>query len=113
MSSDKCFFVPQRSSDAKLVISFLSLLAGVDTKAELDLLEIAKAAVNAPLPPEWEEYEDDSGEVLFFNVVSKKTSEHHPLDAYFLELVRQRRAVRAAQAAANGGGGSRPRTVCP
>ena len=26
-------------------------------------MEIAKAAVNAPLPPEWEEYEDHSGEV--------------------------------------------------
>ena len=74
---------------------------GVDTKTELDLLEIAKAAVNAPLPPEWEEYEDDSGEVLFYNIISKKTSEHHPLDAYFLELVRQRRAVRAAEAAEN------------
>jgi hypothetical protein len=34
------------------------------------------------------------GEVLFFNIITKKTSEHHPLDAYFLELVRQRRAVR-------------------
>jgi hypothetical protein len=27
--------------------------------------------VNAPLPPEWEEYEDDSGEVLFFNIITK------------------------------------------
>lgn len=70
---------------------------GIDTKTELDLLEIAKAAVNAPLPPEWEEYEDDSGEVLFYNIVTKKTSEHHPLDAYFLELVRQRRALRKAR----------------
>eukprot|EP00227_Mantoniella_beaufortii_P003457 CAMPEP_0197608380 /NCGR_PEP_ID=MMETSP1326-20131121/48950_1 /TAXON_ID=1155430 /ORGANISM="Genus nov. species nov., Strain RCC2288" /LENGTH=442 /DNA_ID=CAMNT_0043176573 /DNA_START=275 /DNA_END=1600 /DNA_ORIENTATION=+ len=76
---------------------------GIDTKTELDLLEIAKAAVNAPLPPEWEEYEDDSGEVLFCNIISKKTSEHHPLDAYFLELVRQRRSATAAATAANGG----------
>ena len=76
---------------------------GVDPKTEIDLLEIAKAAVNAPLPPEWEEYEDDSGEVLFYNIITKKTSEHHPLDAYFLELVRQRRKVRAAEAEANGG----------
>lgn len=63
--------------------------------------------MNAPLPPEWEEYEDDSGEVLFYNAITKKTSEHHPLDAYFLELVRQRRGVRAAEAAANGGTGGR------
>lgn len=72
-------------------------------------MEIAKAAVNAPLPPEWEEFEDDSGEVLFYNAITKKTSEHHPLDAYFLELVRQRRAVRAAEAAANGGTDGRRR----
>jgi hypothetical protein len=27
------------------------------------LYRYTPAAVNAPLPPEWEEYEDDSGEV--------------------------------------------------
>jgi hypothetical protein len=26
-------------------------------------MPIAKAAVNAPLPPEWDEFEDDDGEV--------------------------------------------------
>lgn len=65
---------------------------GVLAKDEVELMDVAKAAVNAPLPPEWEEYEDDDGEVYYYNKLTTKTSEHHPLDGYFLELVRQRRA---------------------
>jgi len=64
---------------------------GIQARDEVELMDVAKAAVNAPLPPEWEEYEDDDGEVYFYNKLTKKTSEHHPLDGYFLELVRQRR----------------------
>jgi hypothetical protein len=54
-------------------------------------MPIAKAAVNAPIPPEWEEFEDDDGEVYFINKITKKTNEHHPLDGYFFELVNQKR----------------------
>lgn len=54
-------------------------------------MPIAKAAVNAPLPPEWDEFEDDDGEVYFVSKITKKTSEHHPLDGYFFELINQKR----------------------
>jgi len=64
---------------------------GIDPRAEWMLMRIPQAAVNAPLPPHWEEYEDEDGEVYFYNTKTKKSLEHHPLDAYFLELVRQER----------------------
>lgn len=64
---------------------------GIETREEVYLVPIAKAAVNAPLPPEWEEYEDDDGEVYFVSKITKKTSEHHPLDGYFIELINQKR----------------------
>mmetsp|Transcript_24828 Transcript_24828/g.54095 ORF Transcript_24828/g.54095 Transcript_24828/m.54095 type:complete len:509 (-) Transcript_24828:41-1567(-) len=64
---------------------------GINPKEEIYLMPIAKAAVNAPLPPEWEEFEDDDGEVYFISKITKKTSEHHPLDGYFFELINQKR----------------------
>lgn len=65
---------------------------GIDYQNEFGLLEIAKAAVNAPLPPEWENYEDENGEIYYYNKVSKQHVENHPLDGFFIEVVRQRRA---------------------
>ena len=64
---------------------------GIDPREEWMLMRVPQAAVNAPLPPHWEEYEDEGGEVYFYNTKTKKSLEHHPLDAYFLELVRQER----------------------
>mmetsp|Transcript_5942 Transcript_5942/g.8023 ORF Transcript_5942/g.8023 Transcript_5942/m.8023 type:complete len:496 (+) Transcript_5942:60-1547(+) len=64
---------------------------GINPHEEVFLMPIAKAAVNAPLPPEWEEFEDDDGEVHFVSKITKKTSEHHPLDGYFFELINQKR----------------------
>jgi len=64
---------------------------GISPREEVYLMPIAKAAVNAPLPPEWEEYEDDDGEVYFVSKITKKTSEQHPLDGYFFELINQKR----------------------
>mmetsp|Transcript_28420 Transcript_28420/g.47719 ORF Transcript_28420/g.47719 Transcript_28420/m.47719 type:complete len:493 (+) Transcript_28420:564-2042(+) len=64
---------------------------GINPREEIYLMPIAKAAVNAPIPPEWEEFEDDDGEVYFINKITKKTNEHHPLDGYFFELVNQKR----------------------
>jgi hypothetical protein len=63
----------------------------VVSQEEVILMPIAKAAVNAPLPPEWDEFEDDDGEVYFVSKITKKTSEHHPLDGYFFELINQKR----------------------
>ena len=65
---------------------------GVDYREEFGLLEIAKAAVNAPLPEEWENYEDEDAEMYYFNKVTKKAAENHPLDGFFIEVIRQRRA---------------------
>jgi len=53
-----------------------------------------KAAINAPLPPGWEEYLDEQGDAAFRNAKLKKDQTEHPLDPYFSELViRQRTGV--------------------
>ena len=62
---------------------------GIKPREEWKLMEVAKSAVNAPLPPEWDEFEDDDNEVHFYNKILKKTSNNHPLDGYFLELIRK------------------------
>mmetsp|Transcript_22499 Transcript_22499/g.62412 ORF Transcript_22499/g.62412 Transcript_22499/m.62412 type:complete len:545 (-) Transcript_22499:123-1757(-) len=64
---------------------------GIDYQNEFGLLEIAKAAVNAPLLPEWENFEDENGEIYYFNKITKVQCENHPLDGFFIEVIRQRR----------------------
>ena len=47
--------------------------------------------MNAPLPPDWDEFEDEDGEVYYHNKLTDRIAHTHPLDGYFLELVRERR----------------------
>ncbi len=56
--------------------------------------EVARMAINAPLPPGWEDVSDEAaGDAAFRNVASGEVVDQHPLDDYFFELVRRRRAA--------------------
>lgn len=55
--------------------------------------EVARMAINAPLPPGWEDVSDEAnGEAAFRNTGTGDVVDQHPLDDYFFELVRRRRA---------------------
>ena len=65
----------------------------IDPRREPHLAHVARQAVNAPLPPLWEQYADDeSGETVYYSKRTKVTTQQHPLDAYFLELAKRARA---------------------
>lgn len=55
------------------------------------ILEVAKFARAAPLPPGWDEKEDAEGDPLFVNDEAALEQSQHPLDAFFEELIRRRR----------------------
>ena len=56
--------------------------------------DVARMAINAPLPPGWEDISDEAtGEAAFKNFDSGEVVDQHPLDDYFFELVRRRRAA--------------------
>eukprot|EP00242_Pyramimonas_sp_CCMP2087_P000731 CAMPEP_0198231176 /NCGR_PEP_ID=MMETSP1445-20131203/115060_1 /TAXON_ID=36898 /ORGANISM="Pyramimonas sp., Strain CCMP2087" /LENGTH=196 /DNA_ID=CAMNT_0043911771 /DNA_START=110 /DNA_END=700 /DNA_ORIENTATION=- len=44
-----------------------------------EVLDVVRQAVNAPLPPGWEEYLDEQGDTAFRNPKLKKSSTEHPL----------------------------------
>ncbi|CAG9466071.1 unnamed protein product [Pedinophyceae sp. YPF-701] len=86
------FKTPPTPLEARDMAQYL----GIDPVKEPDLVDIAKAAVNAPLPPQWQQFEDNNSNVKYYNSITGVEVSHHPLDGYFLELIRQRRAERAA-----------------
>jgi hypothetical protein len=54
-------------------------------------------AINAPLPPGWEDISNEAtGEAAFRNLESDEVVDAHPLDDYFFELVKRRRAAAEA-----------------
>eukprot|EP00898_Chlorokybus_atmophyticus_P004283 jgi/Chlat1/4856/Chrsp31S04884 len=66
----------------------MALYLGIHPEEEAHLMGVAKAAVSTPLPPGWEECEDDTGEVCYYNRRTGVAQRSHPLDAFFLTLVR-------------------------
>lgn len=41
---------------------------------------------DAPLPPEWQEFEDEKQNTFFFNSVTETSSYEHPYDALYQRL---------------------------
>ncbi|UPR04646.1 hypothetical protein HOP50_17g79900, partial [Chloropicon primus] len=75
---------------------------GVNLYEEWSIIPFVKLTVNAPLPPEWEEYEEEDGSNCYVHVKTGNKSTKHPLDAYFLEVIRQKRSE-VNQGASDGG----------
>ncbi|QDZ23452.1 hypothetical protein HOP50_10g59910 [Chloropicon primus] len=70
---------------------------GIDTSmesGESGLAWIAKQAIQAALPPDWYEAEDEEGNNFYFNAKSGDSSTSHPLDEYFLALVKSERRMK-------------------
>ncbi|GHP04114.1 hypothetical protein PPROV_000286800 [Pycnococcus provasolii] len=69
----------------------MAVYLGIDLTLEPDLLWIAKQAVQVALPPNWEELEDGTGAVYFYDVVNGKSTLKHPMDDYFFALAAEER----------------------
>ena len=54
---------------------------GINPDTEAHLLWVAAAALQEPLPPEWQEYADDEGNRYYHNASANVTQYDHPLDA--------------------------------
>ncbi|KAG2449345.1 hypothetical protein HYH02_005500 [Chlamydomonas schloesseri] len=72
-------------------VSEMCAYLGVGGGEDAYVVEVARMAISAPLPPGWEEGEDDDGNPLFSNAVTGETQPSHPLDPYFMELIARRR----------------------
>ena len=56
---------------------------GMDTDRDEAFLWIAAEAYDAPVPPPWREFFDESGEVYFHNSRTGGVTRDHPLDHYY------------------------------
>eukprot|EP00240_Pyramimonas_obovata_P013905 CAMPEP_0118955032 /NCGR_PEP_ID=MMETSP1169-20130426/59348_1 /TAXON_ID=36882 /ORGANISM="Pyramimonas obovata, Strain CCMP722" /LENGTH=208 /DNA_ID=CAMNT_0006902797 /DNA_START=71 /DNA_END=693 /DNA_ORIENTATION=- len=68
----------------------MALYLKMSLKKEPELIWIAKQAVQVPLPPHWEEHENN-GQVFYYDKSSGKSQLKHPLDDYFFALVEEER----------------------
>eukprot|EP01047_Picozoa_sp_COSAG01_P040107 COSAG01_NODE_3356_length_6207_cov_4.313360_1_plen_727_part_00 len=66
----------------------MAVYLGIHIRTEADMLWIARESLTAPLPPRWEELEDEAGHPYYYNLVTGTTTRKHPLDHYFVQLVK-------------------------
>ena len=65
---------------------------GIDTITEFNLLHIAHAAVLAPLPSNWLEFEDDDGNPYYYDRNTLRVTYRHPADEKYFKQVADERA---------------------
>lgn len=65
---------------------------GIDTINEFNLLHIAHAAVLAPLPSNWLEFEDEDGNPYYYDRNTLRVTYRHPADEKYFKQVADERA---------------------
>jgi hypothetical protein len=65
---------------------------GIDTIQEFNLLHIAHAAVLAPLPSNWLEFEDEDGNPYYYDRNTLRVTYRHPADEKYFKQVADERA---------------------
>lgn len=80
----------ERAADVKEMAEYM----GIDVEKEMHLVWVAKLAVIESLPEGWEETQAADGRVLYFNQSEGSSTEEHPLDEYFKELLERERSKR-------------------
>jgi len=81
----------ERAADVKEMAEYM----GVDVDKEMHLVWVAKLAVIESLPEGWEETAAADGRALYVNHADGSSTEDHPLDAYFREMLERERGKRA------------------
>jgi len=77
----------ERAADVKEMVEYM----GLDIDKEMHLCWIAKLAVIESLPEGWEETQAPDGRVLYLNQEKGYSTEEHPLDEYFRDLLSRER----------------------
>mmetsp|Transcript_16093 Transcript_16093/g.22220 ORF Transcript_16093/g.22220 Transcript_16093/m.22220 type:complete len:417 (+) Transcript_16093:38-1288(+) len=80
----------ERAADVKDMCEY----QGIDFRKDVHLLWVAKLAVLETMPSGWEEYIDTAGRTMYRNVLEGFSTEEHPADAYFQDLLKRQRAKR-------------------
>lgn len=80
----------ERAADVKEMAEYM----GVDIEKEMHLVWIAKLAVIESIPEGWEETTAADGRVLYLNQKDGSSTEEHPLDEYFRDLLERERGKR-------------------
>mmetsp|Transcript_791 Transcript_791/g.1852 ORF Transcript_791/g.1852 Transcript_791/m.1852 type:complete len:450 (+) Transcript_791:280-1629(+) len=81
----------ERAADVKEMAEYM----GIDVEKEMHLLWVAKLAVIESLPEGWEETQTADGRILYINQSEGSSTDEHPLDEYFKDLLARERAKRA------------------
>eukprot|EP00948_MAST-09A_sp_MAST-9A-sp1_P001510 g1510.t1 len=71
--------------EAQYLVEYARYL-GMKPFDEPELLWIAEAALSASLPEGWQEWENDNGEVYYFNEMTGTTQWEHPAEQYYRDL---------------------------
>jgi len=66
----------------------MAVYLGIHIRTEADMLWVARESLTATLPARWEELEDADGHPYYYNLVTGATTRKHPLDHYFIQLVK-------------------------
>lgn len=74
---------------------------GIDPVREPQFLWIAEAALTAPLPSGWKEYESVEGNLYFHHADSGLTQWEHPSDHHYREMYRQLSGKKALEVTAS------------
>jgi hypothetical protein len=67
----------------------------VDLAVEPFLLPLVRQAVVTPLPPQWVETHNDTGETIYRNELTGTLHDTHPADVYFLKQIHELRRYHA------------------
>lgn len=78
---------PPTDEEVQDMAEYLGIEAGDTEPVKM----VGRLAVSAPLPPGWSESTDAGGEPIFKNDDTGNIQEEHPLDGYFIELLRRHR----------------------
>ena len=76
-----------RGYDDLLKVEEFGLHLGVNTRKYQSLVPLVIDAINAPLPPDWEEIVDEDNNVFFYNKTLKTSHWEHPMDDYYRKII--------------------------
>lgn len=66
-----------------LEIHQYALFLGMDLERDKDFFFIAQEGLKAPVPEQWEAYQDENDEMFYVNSVTKQRMTDHPLDEFY------------------------------
>ena len=86
---------PKRDRRRK-VLQFVQFL-GMNAHEDQHLFWIAEEAANSPLPPHWEQLENDFGEEYFYNRRTNQCRTTHPLEDHYKKLYHRHKFPEAVE----------------